>query len=441
MLQVGFGVGDITPAPGSEMPGGFTKRLGKGAAEKLLAAACVVYDGTTPAALVGMDALFVTRPVTELARRQIHKETSIPGENVLIGASHTHTGGPIAAALGSSADAEYADKVARAIASAVNQAWHSLHAVQIGIGTGTEKSISFNRRFLMRDGREITHPGKPGTPHHDEIVSPAGPIDPDVGVLAVRSPENKIAGVVVNFACHNTVMGGDLFTADYVGYLRKHLRAHYGPDTPVVFLLGACGDITQVDNGSTAREFGPEQGDLMGLKLASETVRTVDRMSWLKEATIATVVETVPLPIRPEPDPDRERPSFGLGSGSGVEEAYGRERQLVAEERRRTPRIACEVQALRIGPLGIATNGAEYFADYALRIKKASRLNPTWFVSLANEYIGYVPTAQAFVAGGYEPRTARSSKLAIDAGQRLAETALKALGKVASERNKAPVTR
>jgi hypothetical protein len=39
-------------------------------------------------------------------------------------------------------------------------------------------------------------------------------------------------------------------------------------------------------------------------------------------------------------------------------------------------------------------------------------------VSLANELLGYVPTAQAFVSGGYEARTARSSKLASDAGQR-----------------------
>ena len=44
-------------------------------------------------------------------------------------------------------------------------------------------------------------------------------------------------------------------------------------------------------------------------------------------------------------------------------------------------------------------------------------------MSLANEWIGYVPTAQAFVGGGYEARTARSSKLAPDAGQRLLEGA------------------
>ncbi len=51
-------------------------------------------------------------------------------------------------------------------------------------------------------------------------------------------------------------------------------------------------------------------------------------------------------------------------------------------------------------------------------------------MSLANEWIGYVPTAQAFVGGGYEPRTARSSKLEPAAGQKLLEGALKALAKV-----------
>jgi hypothetical protein len=230
-------------------------------------------------------------------------------------------------------------------------------------------------------------------------------------------------------------VGGDQFSADYVAYLRKHLQGHYGENVPVVFLLGACGDITQVDNRSTAREFGPEHANMMGLKLAGEAIRTIDRLTWLGEAPTAATVESMSLPLRPEPDPEAERPAFGLGSdgtkGGRIDEAYAAERKLVAEERAKTPRISCEVQALRLGPLGIATNGAEYFCEYALRIKKASALPKTWFVSLANEWIGYVPTAQAFVAGGYEPRTARSSKMAIETGQHLAEAALKALGRVA----------
>jgi neutral ceramidase len=438
MLQVGFGIGDITPPVGAQMPGGFLKREGKGVRDKLLAAACVVYDGTTPVALVGIDTLFITRPTVEHARRMIQKATNIPGDNVLIGASHTHSGGPIAGCLGCDENPEYMDRVAKAIASAVGDAWNSLHAAEVGIGTGREDGVSFNRRFLMRDGREITHPGKPGTPHHNEIVAPAGPIDPDVGVLAVRTPKmkdaaQKVVGVVVNFACHNTVVGGDLFSADYVAFIRKHLQAHYGETTPVVFLLGPCGDITQVDNMAPSQDFGPECADMMGMKLAGEAIRTIRRMIWLTEAATAATVETVPIAIRPDPDPEMERPPFGLGSDSSpkIAEVYAEERKLVAEERKKTPKLNCEVQGLRIGPLGIATNGAEYFCEYGLRIKKASPFATTWVVSLANEWIGYVPTAQAFVAGGYEPRTARSSKLSIDAGQKLLETALKALQEIA----------
>src|SRR5437868_13988167 len=110
MLHVGFGVGDMTPDVGMEMPGGFFKRTGKGARDKLLAVACVVYDGTTPIALVGIDALFITKPTVQTARRLIQEKTKIGGDNVLIGASHTHSGGPIASALGCDENTAYTER-------------------------------------------------------------------------------------------------------------------------------------------------------------------------------------------------------------------------------------------------------------------------------------------------------------------------------------------
>src|SRR5262245_60061355 len=436
MLQVGFGVEDITPSAGMQMPGSFTKRTGKGVRDKLLAVACVVTDGTKTVALVGLDALFITRGTVEAARRLALKETNIPAEHILIGANHTHSGGPMATCLGCDEDTKYTDKVAKAVAAAVKAGWSSLHASEIGVATGKEDSIAFNRRFLMRDGRENTHPGKPGTAHHKEIVCPAGPTDPDAGVLAVRAPGGKVRGLVVNFACHSTVVGGDLFSPDYAGYLRKHLKAHYGATTPVCFLLGPCGDITQVDNLSTSVDFGPEVADMMGQKLASEAVRTIRRMTWHKAAEIGAVVEKVPVAIRPEPDVKRETPPFGLGS-DGPKGIYGKrfeeERKHVADLRKKSPVITAEVQGLRIGPLGIATNGAEYFCEYGLRIKKASRHPFTWVSTLSNDYIGYVPTPQAFAGGGYETRTARSSMLVPDAGQRIVEGSLKALNRLLSK--------
>lgn len=438
-VKAGFGAVDITPEVGASIPGGFRPNPSTGVRDPLYAAACVLTDGTTPVALVGIDELFVGRTTVLEARRRIAKTTGIPERNILVAASHTHTGGPILSCLGNEGDPAYEAKVAEGIAKAVEEAWASQRTCDVGIGLGKEDSISFNRRFLMRDGREITHPGKPGTAHHPEIVRAAGPIDPDVGVLAVRSPADpakpgaagRVLGVVVNFACHCTVVGGSRFSADYVGCLRKSLRAAYGESTGVVFLNGACGDITQVDNFSTAREFGAEHAEMMGTKLAAETVRTIERMSWQRTLTTAVSAVSVPLSLRPEPDADREKPPFGLGSGP--DEVYEAERKKVAAERADTPKIKSEVQGLRIGPLGIATNGAEYFVEYGLRIKQASPHRFTWFVELANEYLGYVPTAQAFVGGGYEPRTARSSKLSIESGQRLLEGALQALREVAEK--------
>jgi hypothetical protein len=432
-LQAGFGAVDITPEVGASIPGGFRPNPSKGVRDPLYAVACVVSDGKTPVALVGVDSLFIGKHTVKLARDRIEKNTKIPGANVLVGASHTHAGGPIISCLGNQGDPAYEEKVGNAIAKAVEDAWTSLRKCEVGIGVGKEDTISFNRRFLMKDGKEITHHGKPGSKYHDQIVRPAGPIDPDVGVLAARTPaagkeSAAVFGVVVNFTCHCTVVGGNTFSADYPAYLRKNLRAVYGEQTQVVFLNGACGDITQVDNQSAARESGPEYGAMMGAKLSAEAARTIGRMAWLKSLSNGSTIETVPVKIRPEPDPVAEKPAFGLGSGP--DEVYASERKLVAEERARTPEIPCEVQGLRIGPLGIATNGAEYFVEYGLRIKQTSPHRFTWFVGYANEYIGYVPTAQAFVGGGYEPRTARSSKLAPDGGQKLVEGAVKALNRV-----------
>ena len=47
-------------------------------------------------------------------------------------------------------------------------------------------------------------------------------------------------------------------------------------------------------------------------------------------------------------------------------------------------------------------------AQPALDIQAASPVPKTWVVTLANEYLCYVPTASAYFAGGYEVRTARS---------------------------------
>ncbi len=437
-MQSGFASEDITPPVGADLPGGFKKNPNVGIRDPLYAVAAVFSDGTNHVAVVGTDTLCIMKETVAQARELIAKATPIPAANVLIGSSHTHTGGPIRWPLEGD-DEEfraYADKVARGIAAAVTRAWTERKRAEIGLGTGREELISFNRRFVMRDGKTITHPGKPGSKHHDEIVRPEGPIDPDVGVLAVRPYVSPVApppirpylGIIIDFSCHATVMSDDQVSADYPGALRRHLQAKYGAETPVLFLQGACGDITQVDNLSPARQGGWEHNELMGMKLAAEAIRVIGRMTFTGDATVAAATETVPLRVREDPDAERERPPFGLGSGP--EEFFAKEREIVAGWRAKEPVHPAEVQALRLGPLGIVTNGTEFFVDLGLRVKQGSPFKSTWISELTNEWLGYVPTANAFSAGGYEPRTRRGSRFDIHSGQLLVEGMLKALNRV-----------
>jgi hypothetical protein len=427
MLHVGFAETDITPKLGSQSPGGMQVRRLNAVHDPLKAVAMVLKGEKTTVALVGIDSLFITAETTARARKLIEQDTRIAGASVLIGASHTHGGGPIASCFECEADPEYLELVATKVAEAVGSAFRALHAAELGDGIGHEPSISFSRRFLMRDGRQVTHPGKGNA----GIVKPAGPIDPDVGVIAARSAAGELLGLFVNFACHLTVMGGNGFTADYVCYLRETLRRHYEkPQLPVGFLLGAAGDVTQVDNRRSGREFGEEWARMFGLSLAAETIQAIERMTWHKEVEIQAAQTLVKIPIRDASEAGRETPALGLGSGSAVDKIYARERELVEHERAKTPVIPCEVQAIRIGDLGIVTNGAEFFCQLGLDIKAASPFTRTWVVSLANDWIGYVATPSAYYAGGYEPRTARSAKMAPWAGQSLVEGSLAALGLV-----------
>jgi neutral ceramidase len=424
MLHVGFCETDITPKLGSQCPGGMQKRRLNEVHDPLKAVAMVIQSDAAAVALVGIDSVFISEEATARARDSITMATKIPGSHILIGASHTHEGGPVASCFGSEADPEYVDLVVKRVAEAVISAFHSLHAAELGDGIGHEPSISFNRRFLMRDGRQVTHPGK----NSPDIVRPSGPIDPDVGVLAARHPGGELLGLFVNFACHATVMGGNGFSADYIYDLRETVRRHYKrPTLPVGFLLGAAGDVTQVDNQRPGREFGEQWSSMFGLALGAEVIQTIGRLTWNRDVDVQAVQSHVPISIRQPNEAPVEKPNRGLGSGAEVDKIYAHERELVEQERAKRPVIPCEVQAIRIGDLGIVTNGAEFFCQLGLDIKEASTHDRTWVVSLANQWIGYVATPSAYYAGGYEPRTARSAKMAPWAGQALVEASLAAL--------------
>src|SRR6476469_4578890 len=83
---------DITPKLGTPMAGYYSERGAEGTHDPLKAKAIVLQSSETKAALVSLDLISTLRSTVEEARRLIEQETGIPGKDVMISATHSHTG-------------------------------------------------------------------------------------------------------------------------------------------------------------------------------------------------------------------------------------------------------------------------------------------------------------------------------------------------------------
>ena len=91
-IDVGFGSNLVTPGLGVYMAGYFEKRRSTAMHDELYARAMVFDDGATRGALLCCD--LITVPAEEVAkiREIVEARTGIPGKNVMVCGTHTHTG-------------------------------------------------------------------------------------------------------------------------------------------------------------------------------------------------------------------------------------------------------------------------------------------------------------------------------------------------------------
>ncbi len=421
---------DITPEPGKEMPGGFNKAFSKGTHDPLEVNTIVLKNENTSVAIVAIDALFIPTDIVSNVREKVSTQIPLPPKHIIFSASHTHHGGPIVDVFSSERDPAYCAFVEEKIVESILNAWNNLIKVKIGFAEGTQEGIAFNRRFYMKDGTVVTHPGwkNPNT------IAPAGPIDPQVLAMFITKEDGNIFAVVVNYALHGTVYSGPYYSADYVHYLRDFLRRQWGTPLTISFLNGACGDVTQVNNlrEEEPAEFGPEWSKRIGETLACKVYQLFLWTKYQDSAPIDTASETLSIAIR-DLDEQKYQAKAGLGSSQG--EIYARELQLLKEMKEKTNgKVDVEVTVMRIGNLAIVCNPTEFFCRLGLDIKNSSPARYTMIAEISNGYAGYCPTPEAFEEGGYEILTARSSYLEPNAGIYIVKTSRKLLAQLFGEK-------
>lgn len=443
-LRTAFAERDITPSLGMEQPGGYGKAYLRAFHDACKVRACVFDDGKKRAALVGIDALMVPRHLVLTTRKEIAARTGIAPESIMIGASHSHSSGPIgmvqpgeydhasplvrklAYEQSSMADAGYLERVRTQLVDAVCAADRDRAEAKLNFGIGQESAAAFNRRFRMKNSQTWTHPGQ-GNP---DVIEPAGPLDPNVGVIGSWSKDGQLLGCVVNYACHATTSPNGI-SANWIYYMEQAIRGVFGPGVVVVFLAGFSGDITQVDNRSPYRNpSGDEYARRVGGRVGAEAVKVL----LSSHQGVSSPVEYKSTVLRLDrrlPSASRLQKCLSLVQEDpkrvgATEWTFAKEIVLLDAQIKKEKQLEAEIQTVQVGPAVFASAPGEMFCQLGLDLRAGSQFKLTFPVSLANGCVGYVPTEEALGprGGGYETRLTSYSSVEPAGGRKMVEAAV-----------------
>jgi hypothetical protein len=447
VFRAGAATSNITPPLGSSLNGGMSDRTAQHVHDELHARCLVLDNGQEKLAIVVCDSCMLPQSILNEAKHLAHGHTGIPMDQMLISATHTHTAPTSTGVFQSEPNAGYGEFLAVRISDGIRRAVSNLAPAKVGWGVGSEPTQVFNRRWKMKEGTKLVDPFgrtdyvRMNPPRASaELVEPAGPTDPQVGVLALRSADGQPLALLANYSLHYVggVPGGHV-SADYFGAFARRigeLLSAGGQDPPFVGILsnGTSGNINNVN----FRETGEEQEPYVQMRkvaelVAAEAARVAGSIDYHDWVPLAMREARLRLARRATPKDEVARAKFILEKAdgpalSGAEQIYARETVLLNEY---PPYVETIVQAMRIGELGIAASPCETFVETGLAIKAESPLKPTFTIELANDYRGYLPTAEHHKLGGYETWRARSSYLEVDAEATIRAKILELLGEVA----------
>lgn len=442
-LKAGAALSNITPPLGGGIVGGFTPIPATDVHDELHARCLVLDDGRSQIALVVCDLLGLHQSLSKAARLQIQTQCSIPAENVLICATHTHSA---TSALGEPRYQlevqldSYQQFVVQRIADGVQRAKNRLKPAELGFGTINIPEHLFNRRWFMRDGTVPPNPFgtidkvKMNPPAGSRnLLEPAGPIDPAVSIISLREAGDG-PGIAAFTAWSLHYVGGTTpgsISADYFGMYcsrLEYLQSHAHPDKPFVALManGTSGDINNI-NFRNPRPSQPawEQMQIVADDVAARVNDAIGKLSYSSIVPLRSVWRELEVGLRhPAPellhwaDETLAKPAPPPGE-TDLSRIYA---ERVRSLETQPPTAMIPLQVLQLGNVTIGTMPCEVFCEIGLEFRKRGP-QPAFLVSLSHGYYGYLPTPLQHLLGGYEtwPGT---NRLEVRASEKMLNTLL-----------------
>ncbi len=428
MFRAGAAASNVTPPLGVSISGGMRDRTAVHVNDELHARCLVLDDGAARIAFVLVDNCVIPRHVFDDAKELIEQETGIPAAHVLMAATHSHSTPTTTHIFQSEPNTEYLPFLVRRIADGVRRAVNNLEPARIAWGSGDLPDEVFNRRWHLKPGAMPENPFgnrddevrmNPGR-GSDDLVRPAGPIDPEIAFIAVESLDGRPIALLANYSLHYVGgVPGNHISADYFGVFADRIQELLEADRlepPFVGIMsnGTSADINNINFQEPAPGRQPgEQMTHVGHAAARVVHEAYDGLEWRDWVALDAAVTELEIGVRlpSEEEVTRAREIMAAADGPEMQtlaEIYARETVLLSEYPESVPLWA---QALRIGDLSIAAIPCEVFVEIGLEIKETNPFDKAFTIQLANGYNGYLPTPEQYALGGYETWRARSSYL------------------------------
>ena len=397
--RVGAARRDISPKAGDPLSG-FVARLypAVGVSEPLCARAVVIREEESAVAIVAADLLgLASWHITEV-REFAAERLGIPPQNVLLSATHTHSGPGVVYVRGCRmAPYDYQRSVVAAMQAAMEEASERC-APALLLTASVPFEMGLNRRQETPRGVVLG-------------VALDKPHPTSLSIAEFRGAPQRI--VLFSHACHPYVLGGEnlLASGDFPSFACHELEGD--GETVALFLNGCAGNIASV-----AAFQGLEAARSEGLRMA-EAIRNAfaaltpqkngglggfHRTIYLPYASLPSIDEIERLAAREErvvrPE-EKEQSEIQTRIACAIEEWSNLMRAIVRLERPLSP-VHCEIQALRIGNMVLLGIAGEPFFEIGEQIRAAASGANLWALGYTNAYCGYLPTVREIPGGGYE---------------------------------------
>jgi len=418
-LHVGYYREKIMPDMNEDIPmGGYGNTEHRLAQDFLdyLYITCVAFtDGDQTVLMMTQDLISSNSTLVEQIREGINAKTGIPHENILIGATHTHST-PDQSSTSYPGIVKFRETVVEMGISAGLKALDDRAPATMYGGYIEVPGMNFIRHYEMNDG---TYYGSNFGSTASGFKCHAADNDPTMGLLKIDREGDKKDILLMNWQAHPCFTGGiDKYTisADYIGQVRMNVEAQ--TDMLFAFYLGAAGN--QNTNSLMKEDKHQLENDTYGQALAKAAIEALPTLEKIEGSGIVTSYKDVEYELNREDidkitqaqevyalykstgdrtEGNKLANQYGLSSVYHASAVVSRSKNQPGDTR------TFRIHATRVGNFAFINAPYEMFAASSVAIRQASPYKTTFVVTCSNSAQGYFPTLEAFAYGCYESFT------------------------------------